>query len=68
MIVMDKGVVWKPVMSMRVFHISLVADVMLGAYKDLQLNIRSTLIKTLRQSVKTLGRERNLCVVITFII
>ena len=59
MIVMDKGVVWKPGISMQVFvpligmteaiyqkniYISLVADVMLRVYKDPGFNIRSSLM------------------------
>ena len=81
--VMDKGV-WKPGISMQVFvpsiwmteaiyqkniYISLVADVMLRVYKDPRINIRSPLMKkTLDRSVDMLGRECNLCVMITFII
>ena len=83
MIVLDKGVVWKPGISMRVFvskigmtdaiyqkniYISLAADVMLRVYKNPRFNNRSPLMKTLDRSVETLGRECNLCVVITLII
>ena len=49
-------------------YISLVADVILRVYKDPRFNIRSPLMKTLDWSVEMLGRECNLCVVITFII
>ena len=38
-------------------YISLVADIMLRVYTDLIFNIRSPLMKTLDQSVETLGRE-----------
>ena len=83
MYVIDKDVVWKPGVSKRVFvpwigtteaiyqkniYISLVADCMLTVYKDPRLNIWPPLMKTLDRSVETLGRECNLCVVITFII
>ena len=83
MIIMDKGVVWKPGISMWVhvtwigmteaiyqknIYMSLVADVMLRVYKNSCFNIRSPLMKTLDRSVETLGCECNLCVVITFIL
>ena len=72
MTVMDKGVVWKPGISMQVFvpltgmteaidqkniYISLVSYVMLRVYKDPRFNVRSPLKKTLDRSVETVGRE-----------
>ena len=44
-----------------------VDDVTLTAYKVVSFNIRPTLMKTLDRSVETLGRECNLCSVISFI-
>ena len=48
-------------------YISLVADVMLRVYKNLRFNMRLPLMNKLDRSVETLGREWNLCVVITVI-
>ena len=48
-------------------YILLVDDVTLTVYKVMSFNIRSPLIKTLDRSVETLGRESNLCSVISFI-
>ena len=48
-------------------YILLVDDVTLIAYKVVSLNIISPLMKTLDRSVETLGRECNLCSVISFI-
>ena len=48
-------------------YILLVDDVTLTAYKVVSFNIRPPLMKTLDRSVETLGRECNLCVVISFI-
>ena len=79
---MFNGFVWKPGISMRdlvpsvgmtevIYHkniyILLVDDVTLTVYKVMSFNIRSPLRKTRNRSVKTLGRECNLCVVISFI-
>ena len=47
-------------------YILLVDDVTLTAYKAVSFNIRPPLMKTLDRSVETLGRECNLCSVITF--
>ena len=58
-------------MTEVIFHkniyILLVDDVTLTVYKVMSFNIRSPLTKTLDRSVETLGRECNLCVVISFI-
>ena len=48
-------------------YILLVDDVTLTAYKVVSFNIRPPLTKTLDRSVETLGRECNLCSVISFI-
>ena len=48
-------------------YILLVDDVTLTAYKVVSFNIRPALMKTLDRSVETLGRECNLCSVISFI-
>ena len=48
-------------------YILLVDDVTLTVYKVMSFNIRTPLMKTLDRSVETLGRECNLCVVISFI-
>ena len=45
-------------------YILLVDDVTLKVYKVMTFNIRSPIIKTPDQSVETLGRECNLCVLI----
>ena len=81
-IVMVNGFVWKPGISMQalvpsigmtevIYHkniyILLVDDVISTVYKVMSFNIRSPLMKTLDRSVETLGRECNLCVVISFI-
>ena len=47
--------------------VTLVDDVTLTAYKVVSFNIRPPLMKTLDRSVETLGRECNLCSVISFI-
>ena len=52
---------------MKNIYILLVDGVTLTVYKVMIFNIRSPLTKTLDRSVKTLGRECNLCVVISFI-
>ena len=49
------------------YFILLADDFTLTIYKVMSFNIRSALVKTLDRSVETLGRERNLCVVISFI-
>ena len=51
----------------KIIYILLVDDVTLTVYKVMSFNIRSPLMKTLDGSVETLGRECNLCVVISFI-
>ena len=48
-------------------YILFVDDVTLTAYKVTSFNIRPPLMKTLDRSVETLGRECNLCSVISFI-
>ena len=48
-------------------YILLVDDVTLTVYKVMSFNIRPPLMKTLDRSVETLGRECNLCSVISFI-
>ena len=80
--VMVKGFVWKSGVSMRalvpsigmtevIYHkniyILLVDEVTLTAHKVVSFNIRPPLMKTLDRSVETLGRECNLCSVISFI-
>ena len=81
-IVMVNGFVWKLGISMRalvpyigmmevIYHqniyILLVGDITLTVYKVMSFNTRSPLMKTLDCNVKILGRECNLCVVISFI-
>ena len=81
-IVMVKGFVWKPGISMRALvpyigmtkviyytsiYILLVNDVTLTAHKVVSFNIRPPLTKTLDRSVETLGRECNLCSVISYL-
>ena len=48
-------------------YMLLVNNVTLTAYKVVSFNIRPPLMKTLDRSVETLGRECNLCSVISFI-
>ena len=48
-------------------YILVADDVALKVYKVMSFNIRSSLTKALDRSVETLGRECDLCSVISFI-
>ena len=54
------------ILHTKIGPVSLVDDVTLTVYKVMIFNLRLLLMRTLDRSAETLGRECNLCVVISF--